>query len=137
MAQPEIQPGRLVVLSDEECWDLLRSRPVGRLAWSGGEGVSVVPVNFAVEGDAVLLRTTPYSAMARDCADREVAFEVDQIDEEGHGGWSVLVRGRCERERRASDGPTPWATGPRVLGLRIAVESLTGRRVVSRPDAER
>ncbi|WGX99149.1 pyridoxamine 5'-phosphate oxidase family protein [Nocardioides sp. L-11A] len=127
----DAQPGRLVVLSEEECWELLRSRPVGRLAWSGADGVSVIPVNFAVADGAVLLRTTPYSLMARDCADREVAFEVDDIDEQRHGGWSVLVRGRCERERVASDGPRPWVTGPRVLGLRIAVGSVTGRRLLS------
>ncbi|MCR1783270.1 pyridoxamine 5'-phosphate oxidase family protein [Nocardioides carbamazepini] len=131
MQESDIQPGRLVVLSEEECWDLLRSRPVGRLAWSGAEGVSVIPVNFVVEDDTVLLRTTPYSLLARDCADREVAFEVDDIDEQRHGGWSVLVRGRCERERVRSDGPRPWVTGPRVLGLRVAVVSVTGRRLLS------
>ncbi|WP_436700353.1 pyridoxamine 5'-phosphate oxidase family protein [Nocardioides sp. BYT-33-1] len=129
--ESDVQPGRLVVLSEEECWELLRSRPVGRLAWSGAEGMSVVPVNFAVGEGTVLLRTTPYSLMARDCADREVAFEVDDIDEQRHDGWSVLVRGRCVRERIASDGPRPWVTGPRVLGLRIAVGSVTGRRLVS------
>ncbi|TNM39685.1 pyridoxamine 5'-phosphate oxidase family protein [Nocardioides albidus] len=131
MPTSDVRPGRLVELSDDECWDLIRSRPVGRVAWSGAQGVSVIPVNFTVDGDTVLLRTTPYSLMARDCADREVAFEVDEIDGERHEGWSVLVRGRCEREERPSEGPHPWATGSRVLGLRIAVRSLTGRRVVS------
>ncbi|GAA4098734.1 pyridoxamine 5'-phosphate oxidase family protein [Nocardioides kongjuensis] len=131
MSTSDVRPGRLVVLSDDECWDLLRSRPVGRVAWSGVQGVSVVPVNFAVDGDTVLLRTTPYSLMARDCVGREVAFEVDDVDEERHEGWSVLVRGRCEREERPSDGPRPWATGSRLLGMRITVRSLTGRRIVS------
>jgi len=131
MPTSEARPGRLVVLSDDECWELLGSRPVGRVAWSGSQGVTVVPVNFVVDGDAVVLRTSPYSLMARDCDGREVAFETDQIDEAGHQGWSVLVRGRCEREHRPTEGPHPWATGSRVLGLRIAVRSLTGRRVVS------
>jgi nitroimidazol reductase NimA-like FMN-containing flavoprotein (pyridoxamine 5'-phosphate oxidase superfamily) len=131
MAMSDIRPGRLVVLSDDECWELLRSRPVGRVAWSGSQGVSVIPVNFAVDGNAVVLRTTPYSLMARDCSGREVAFEVDEVDEETHLGWSVLVHGRCEREERPADAPHAWATGSRVLGLRIAVRSLTGRRIVS------
>lgn len=122
-------PGRLVVLSDEECWQLVRGRPVGRVAWVGSEGVSVLPVNFVAEGDTLVLRTTAYSQLARECADREVAFEVDQIDEEHHTGWSVLFRGRCERQARLSDGPAPWVTGPRVLGLRIEVRSVTGRRL--------
>ncbi|WP_235531106.1 pyridoxamine 5'-phosphate oxidase family protein [Nocardioides sp. Root614] len=122
-------PGRLVVLSDEECWQLVRSSPIGRVAWAGSEGVSVLPVNFAAEGDTLVLRTTAYSQMARECADRDVAFEVDQIDEEHHSGWSVLLRGRCERQERVGDGPAPWVTGPRVLGLRIVVRSVTGRRL--------
>lgn len=123
------QPGRLVVLSDDECWDLLRSRPVGRVAWQGLQGVSVVPVNFEVLDEQILLRTTPYSLMARDCAEREVAFEVDTVDIDHHAGWSVLVRGRCHREERLPDGPTPWVTGPRVLGLRITPRTVTGRRI--------
>lgn len=131
MPTSDVRPGRLMVLSDEECWDRLRSRPVGRLAWNGAEGVSVVPINFVVDGESVLIRTTPYSLMGRDCAGRDVAFEVDDIDEDHHEGWSVLIRGRCEREERASDGPHPWATGPRLLGLRITAHSVTGRRLVS------
>lgn len=131
MPMSDVRPGRLVVLSDAECWDLLRTRPVGRVAWSGDQGVSVVPVNFMVDDDAVLLRTTPYSLMARDCAGREVAFEVDDFDDERHVGWSVLVRGRCERDERRADGPHPWATGSRTLALRVEVRSVTGRRIVS------
>ena len=129
MPMSEAQPGRLVVLSDEECWDHLRSRPVGRIAWSGTHGVSVIPVNFAVVDGDVVLRTSPYSLMARDCADRDVAFEVDDVDDLEHEGWSVLVQGRCTRDRIASDAPTPWVTGPRTLGLRITPHTVTGRRV--------
>ena len=131
-----IQPRRLVALSEDECWDHLRSRSVGRIAWSGDEGVSVVPVNFVVEDGAILLRTTPYSLMARDCTARDVAFEADAFDDATHTGWSVLVRGRCERQDRAGDAPLPWATGSRVLGLRIEARVVTGRRLVS-PAAER
>ncbi|WGY04496.1 pyridoxamine 5'-phosphate oxidase family protein [Nocardioides sp. QY071] len=135
MPTSDVRPGRLVVLSDDECWSLLRSRPVGRLAWSGDDGVTVLPLNFAVVDNTVLLRTTPYSHLARDCEGSEVAFEVDELDEEVHTGWSVLVRGRCTRERQPSPGPTPWATGPRVLSLRIDVASVSGRRILSPPSA--
>ena len=139
MPTSEVRPGRLVVLSEEECWELLRARPVGRLAWCGDRGVCVLPVNFAVDrdgdDDGVRLRTTPYSLMARECSGREVAFEVDAIDDEQHSGWSVLVRGRCERDDRPSDEPRPWVTGSRVLGLRIAVRSMTGRRLLSSAEA--
>lgn len=130
------QPGRLVELSEQECWDHLGSRPVGRIAWAGPHGVSVVPVNFAVEDGAVVLRTSPYAQLARECVDHEVGFEVDVVDLVTHSGWSVLVQGRCTRERQASQAPTPWVTGPRTLGLRIEPRTISGRRLTP-PDAER
>lgn len=136
MQVPDVRPGRLAVLSDAECWDLLRTAKVGRLAWSGAQGMSVIPVNFAIDDGTIVLRTTPYSMMARDCAGREVAFEVDRIDDEHHTGWSVLVRGRCDREHRASAAPIPWVTGPRTLGVRVEVTSLSGRRVLSPSEEE-
>lgn len=130
MSQSDIQPGRLVVLSDQECWDLLRTQPVGRIAWSGLQGVSIVPVNFAVAEQAIVLRTTPYSLLARDSGDREVAFEVDRFDVDTHEGWSVLVRGRCRRVHHATERPEPWVTGARVLDLQIDVRAVSGRRIV-------
>lgn len=133
MPQSQIQPGRLAILSDEECWDLLRPQRVGRIAWSGIQGVSVVPVNFVVAEGAILLRTTAYSLLARDATDREVAFEVDQVDPERHDGWSVLARGRCLREQQQVARPEPWVTGPRHLGLRIDVRSISGRRILPSP----
>lgn len=133
MQTDDIQRGRLAELSEDECWDLLRSRPVGRVGWSGAEGVTIVPVNFSVEDRMILLRTTPYTLLGRDAAEREVAFEVDVIDQDEHTGWSVLVRGRCVREERASDGTVPWVTGPRRLGLRIETETVSGRRILPHP----
>ncbi len=127
-------PGRLVVIGEEECWDLVRSRPVGRLAWQGSQGVTVIPVNYTVSESEIHLRTTPYSLMARDCVDREVAFEVDTVNEDERSGWSVLLRGRCDRSERPPEGGAPWATGPRVLALRVTVQTVTGRRIVPAAD---
>lgn len=129
MQMSDMHPGRLVVLSPEECWDLVRSRPIGRIAWSGAEGLTVTPVNYSVADGHILLRTTPYSLLARDCSDREVAFEVDDHDAELHSGWSVLLRGRSQREDRMTEGTEVWVTGPRTLGIRIDVRSVSGRRV--------
>ena len=54
------------------------SRPVGRLAWQSPDGPTVVPVNFVVDGHSVRIRTAAYSAMARECDDSAVAFQVAQ-----------------------------------------------------------
>ncbi len=58
-----------------------------------------------------------------------MAFEIDEIDESGHSGWSVVVRGPAasERPRTVEEeiddedlGITPWVGAPKTRWLRIA-----------------
>jgi hypothetical protein len=124
---------RLVDLTADECWELAATRPVGRLVWSGPQGPTAVPVNFIVDGESVRARTAAYTAAARECDDSVVAFQVDQIGDEGHTGWSVLFRGRAHLEyATAPEAPQAesWLSSPRNLGLRIDVTEVTGRRLV-------
>jgi hypothetical protein len=123
----------LADLSTDECWQLVVSRPVGRLAWSGPHGPTVIPVNFSVDGQHVLVRTKAYSEAARECDDTMVAFQVDSFDQDARAGWSVLLRGRAhfEYQSPATDGdPDVWVDGPRSLRLRIEVSEVTGRRIL-------
>ena len=92
-----VQPGngRLIDLTADECLMLAASKPVGRLAWAGPQGPTVVPVNYVLAGRRVHIRTAAYSALARECADSLVAFEVDDFDADSRSGWSVLMRGRA------------------------------------------
>jgi uncharacterized protein len=130
MQAPSNYPGSLTDLSADESWALLRTRPFGRVAWSGTDGIRVVPVNYVVEHGTIVLRTTPYSDLARHAGDLEVGFEVDHIDDITRTGWSVLARGRCHRVEFASVGtPEVWVDGMRMLTIRIEVRSLSGRRI--------
>lgn len=119
-------------LSTHECWELVASRPVGRLAWSGAHGPTVIPVNFTVDGQNVLIRTKAYSEAARECDDTIVAFEVDSFDQDAQTGWSVLLRGRAHFEYQTPgvEDPQVWISGPRSLGIRIEVGEVTGRRIL-------
>ena len=119
-------------LTADECWELAASQPVGRLAWTGPRGPTVVPVNFEVTGREVLVRTAAYSALARECDDSPVAFEVDDFDAASRLGWSVLMRGRAhlgyhdaERDRE----PDVWAAGARTLAVTVKVDEISGRRL--------
>jgi nitroimidazol reductase NimA-like FMN-containing flavoprotein (pyridoxamine 5'-phosphate oxidase superfamily) len=132
--QSESTPHRLVELAADECWELAASRPVGRLAWAGPSGPTVIPVNFVVDGRTVRVRTTAYSAAARECDDSPVAFEVDTFDIDEHTGWSVLLRGRAHLEygeQAREHAPEPWVTGPRTLVLWVDVTEVSGRRLGS------
>ena len=122
--------GQLVDLPADECWQLLTTTPVGRIAWTTSTGPVVVPVNFAVDGRTIKIRTAAYSAMVQKADVERVAFQVDRIDEATHTGWSVLARGRAEvryGEPEDDSGPEPWPRGPRSATVVIDVDEITGR----------
>ena len=124
--------GQLVDLSPEECWELLRGTPVGRIAWTTPDGPEVVPINLAVEEQTVLVRTAAYSALAQRVDAERVAVQVDHLDAETHTGWSVLARGVAEIEYGESreQGPEPWAAGTRRTLIAIRIDTVSGRRLL-------
>lgn len=135
-SQPQTQPpstSHVIDLAPDECWALATSQPVGRLAWCGAHGPTVIPVNFTVNGAEVLVRTTAHSEAGRECDDSTVAFEVDAVDASTRSGWSVLMRGHARMEYGSSSDPGPdvWLPGPRGLRLRIDVTEITGRRITT------
>ena len=67
-------------LSYEKCRELLAAGVLGRIGFVVGDQPHVVPVNYATAGEAVVLRTTPYSLLGREGPGRKVAFEVDHVD---------------------------------------------------------
>jgi nitroimidazol reductase NimA-like FMN-containing flavoprotein (pyridoxamine 5'-phosphate oxidase superfamily) len=124
-------------LSTTECEHLLRAGVVGRIALSTPTGPQIVPINYSVVDDAIIVRTAPYSLLGTHGRDTTLAFEIDGFDHPHHRGWSVIARGRAEtvddaaeleRIRRAWP-PRPWAAGPRPLFLRLRWTELTGRRL--------
>ena len=130
----------LIRLTDEECRWLLAANVVGRVAFDAGSGPRIHPVNYAMDGDVVVLRTAEESELVglADRGDRPlVAFEVDHVDYDRHQGWSVLAVGRLSRVVDAGDldriarqwSPRPWEDGDREAVLRVTVEELTGRRL--------
>jgi nitroimidazol reductase NimA-like FMN-containing flavoprotein (pyridoxamine 5'-phosphate oxidase superfamily) len=125
------------VLSEQQCEALLRMGMVGRVAFSTPAGPHMVPVNYTVVDDAIVVRTSPYSLLGTHGRNTVVAFEVDGFDHELERGWSVQARGRMEvvtghreisRIREVAD-PSPWADGVRALYLRLRWTELSGRQL--------
>ncbi len=128
----EQRSGQLLDLSADQCWALVASQPVGRLAWIGPQGVTLVPVNYLTIDRRVHVRTAAYSALARECDDSDVAFQVDELDAEHRSGWSVLMHGRAHLQfggSGAGDRPDVWPAGSRGLEITIDVEQISGRRL--------
>ncbi len=123
--------GGTEIISEADCWELLETEQIGRIAvWYGGQ-VDIFPVNYGLDGDGIVFRTNAGRKMTG-AASSEVAFEVDNIDAQAKAGWSVMVHGQArditrydglERQRAAQ----PW-TGSKDFLIRIAPRSITGRR---------
>ena len=128
--------GRVEELDPSECRRLLVTTNVGRLGYSTGDEVRIVPLNYVLAADQLVVRTLPDNEVARFALNRPVAFEIDELDRFLQSGWSVLVSGVATELPRESlramdfgETPEPWAEGVRSLYLQIPLVKLTGRRV--------
>jgi nitroimidazol reductase NimA-like FMN-containing flavoprotein (pyridoxamine 5'-phosphate oxidase superfamily) len=123
----------LRTLDRARCLELLASRPVGRLAFTRRALPDVIPVNYTLDGEDVLIRLEAGSPTAAAVTGAVVAFEVDDIDIDARAGWSVTVVGEAQevldvQERlRASLRLVTWAGDQRDHLLRIRTERVTGR----------
>lgn len=127
----------LFELTQEECEALLKAGIAGRVAVLTSDGPQILPVNYSVVDDAIIIRTSPDSVLGRHGVDTAFAFEVDQYDYPNGRGWSVLARGQSHavedademRRIRSTSEPRPWADGDRPLLIAFVWRELTGRRL--------
>ena len=127
------------IIERRECLALLAADDFGRLGILEGGSPLILPVNYALDGEAIIFRTGEGSKLA--AARRTAAcFEIDGHDSARHEGWSVVARGRLEEVGRL-EGPLldrladlahPWAEGDRSHVVRMVIASVQGRRVRAR-----
>jgi uncharacterized protein len=126
-------------LSRQECLELLRFQSVGRIGLSVDALPVVVPVNYVVDHERVVLCSEPGAKL--DAARRGLVacLEVDQFDPIGHAGWSVLVTGHLTELTDAAEVETarrlpldPWAPMSEPHYLELTAELVTGRRLRGR-----
>ncbi|MGZ4692660.1 MAG: pyridoxamine 5'-phosphate oxidase family protein [Acidimicrobiales bacterium] len=127
----------LVILDQEQCYEHLREEPVGRLGFVDHAEPVILPVNYAVDGRSIVLRTGQGSKLSVALMAQPVCLEIDGWDVMSHTGWSVLVKGVAE----AVDDPAvidrleqlpvrPWSRPDlRREWVRIMVEEVTGREI--------
>ena len=128
---------QIVELSPVECRSRLDTTHVGRLAFLAPDGLRMVPMNYAMNGDVIVFVTAPDSHLATHGEGAEAVFEIDEIDAEGEQAWSVVVSGRLERPPAADEdwdiagwrNPTPWVAGDRWFHLQLRSSAITGRRL--------
>ena len=136
MGTTETDPTSTVLHADE-CRRLLTTRRFGRIGLAGGRFPLILPVNYTLDGDVIVIRTGSPSIAAAGGFTR-VAFEVDDVDERSRSGWSVLVQALAEEVtgdrrdaliERLHPATDPWAPGEHGHWLRLIPTSLSGRRI--------
>ena len=124
-------------IGEDECFALLESQDLGRLAVVRDGRPEIFPVNYAIADRIIAIRTEPgvkltYASLAH------VAFEVEEIDPISREGWVVEVHGFAEditdaanpwAEKARKSVGLPWVAGPHEHYISITHSQVSGRRL--------
>lgn len=129
----------LEILHLGDCFLLLASVPLGRIAFVEDDEAAIYPVKFLVDGQDVVFKAAAGTKLSAAEVGRYVAFEADSYDASTEAGWSVVVTGLPEVVDDAEDaarldglGLHPWgADVAERVWVRLRPSSITGRRIAS------
>ena len=128
---PEVEP-----LDAAECWRLIPPEGVGRLAYDGQFGLTVLPVRYQVDHGSLVFRIALGSPTDEDLrtgiqgAEYRVAVEIDDVGD----GWFVLIQGDAyhsdpEADRASAAEPGVELPAGAEHFVRIRPAALIGRRL--------
>jgi nitroimidazol reductase NimA-like FMN-containing flavoprotein (pyridoxamine 5'-phosphate oxidase superfamily) len=127
-------------LSESECWSLLRSVGIGRIAAPTARGgVEIFPVNHVVDQGSIVFRTALGTKLTAALDAPEVAFEADNaastIDDQDDDPWSVVVHGTADLislDTHLFDSfelaVRPWHRSNKPYFVRLVPTVVSGRR---------
>jgi hypothetical protein len=129
-----------IEIPPEECEELLAGAALGRLGVIVAGRPEIFPVNHVYDpSTGTIVFPTNKRTKWRAALDWPwVAFEVDGMDADQTGGWSVAVVGRAEEVTDPTEiiwatqtRAVPWGAGvgPGTRWLRIVPTKLTGWRI--------
>ena len=134
---PRTDAGFLEEIPYEDCLQLLRVVPVGRISVVVDTYPVVLPINYRlVETSSrvwIAIRTRAGDVIDR--APINTAFEIDGIQSAEQQGWSVLVQGTLHHvdpevaDFREKFDPHPWPGEALDSWMVIEPFSITGRRL--------
>jgi len=139
--RPEGGPRVVQRLDERECLRLIGAERLGRVAYAGRFGPTVLPVLYRLHEGSVVFHTFQDTFTEEDLrtgiahAEYQVAFEVDHFDLDTLVGWSVLAVGpahhvdaEAERASIISAGDDPWPGAEREHLVRVQPTRLAGIR---------
>jgi nitroimidazol reductase NimA-like FMN-containing flavoprotein (pyridoxamine 5'-phosphate oxidase superfamily) len=133
--------GRLVLeeLTPSQCLGLIAAGGLGRVGINVEALPVILPVDFALLDDDIVVRTVPGTKLNAALAGAVVAFQTDFSDMSTGDAWSVLVRGVAQELTTNDDlreahqlGLRSWSDdGSDDRFVRIESRIVTGRRLRS------
>lgn len=135
-APPSSAPGELEEIPAAECLRILEGHSLGRIALVVQGQPRIFPVNYAMSGSVVVIRTASGTKLFH-APEAKVAFEIDEYDPSTGVGWSVMVQGIAHDATDSFDdmswaahavSPRPLAPGAKPYLIAIEAKVVTGRR---------
>jgi len=133
---PNIDSAGFEVLDEEECYELLGSVTLGRVAVSMDAIPAVFPVCFALIDRQLVFSTGQGTKLNAAVVGKVIAFEADWVAEDKSAAWSVQGAGRSvmvepgsELEALAKTSVRPLALVRRPYFVKVRPAYLSGRRL--------
>jgi uncharacterized protein len=127
-----------IAISEPECIQLLTRSTMGRLGVIVDGRPEIFPVNHVYDdASGCIVFPTNEGTKYRASLDWPwVAYEIDGLEPDDQGGWSVAIVGRAEEitdasqiARAAEQRHVLWAGGEHQHWLRIVPSKTTGQRI--------
>ncbi|RJN32862.1 pyridoxamine 5'-phosphate oxidase family protein [Nesterenkonia natronophila] len=126
---------RTEILDAQDCWDLLRSVSLGRLAVWSEDHPEIFPLTYLIDRQTVVFRTGTGTKLTAALRGAPVALEADGVDPRTNVAWSVVVKGPATAIDKggsflasSAHRLVPWESGSKDHFVRITPEAVTGRR---------
>lgn len=105
-------------LSERECWELLATASVGRLALSVRALPVILPVQYYLDRRRLAVCLGHHAPPERALDETIIAFAADAIDPVTRAGWSVQVQGRSVIPRGLRiDTDCGWPAAAQVVEI--------------------
>ena len=116
-------------LFERDCWELLATVSVGRLALSVRALPVILPVQYYLDGRRLAVCLGHHGLPERALDETVIAFAADSIDPVTRSGWSVQVQGRSVIPRGLRiDTPCDWPSSPAQV-VEIEPGKISGQRM--------
>lgn len=123
----------IMELSKRDSWSLLAERSLGRLVTAPLGRPEIFPVNYIVAGESIIFRTAEGTKLVSVVLDENVAFEVDEVFDDG--AVCVIARGRARLVDESAETQEldlqrlrSWVPTLKYNVVAIEIDELSGRR---------